>query len=1269
MPWDVRKEGEKWVVVKKDGGKVMGEHGSEEEANEQLRALHANVHDDSLLQRDGASRFFGEKSPHYVFTSTNNMVDLAPIKDCLATIRAFFSAHRSSLTDCYLVGSWVKQLPDCMPDRGGKGTSDIDILFCPKPGSPIADTKDDAEQLINQIGRMGRALEIRYVDPIPGSETVDIRETAKSVSPAGSRSSGRDEILEDALFMDGEQDWVILADNISDGLMRVRQKATCADALNLNNRIYPREVLRRALGPARERARAGAMLSELEHPSIAKKKKRIGDSVKEIDVYEDRHDAKSARIDDISDVGADGWVTVDRTILDTPAGREVARAFREGKPYGISKRFTMDYRKARVGDKEVWISKDEDISTFDDVRRPAFPDAGKQYTLLTDEIRTELDLNPKGEAMNPKIGQALNRFYVLFNQRASVEQIVAARKLIADAITEAQVSGENIVEASRELLRVDADMNSAGYRPGKPAPNLHTMNTMGDVGYGAGWGMPAEGGGAQGMNAPGGTPPHQEEKEDLEKASDATVTALLKKMGMTEEDFTYLRDRRSQETRAAQDAEKRASVKTACDSLRVSEKFRNMSAEHLDYIFNRVEVYAASADAVATLADAELEAFSKIVAKERLRAVGVGGGSGTGRSLYDPSSPENLATRDRGPAYMDSVDKLLAAADDHHKMVDGTFDAADVDVKRLRKYNRENFIDQMIEEYVARHAKSSTMDEWFKSCDSLCTDNENAFLDEITQAADAVTTANLWNQPSIAVALIVQRFQDMEMLQFVHGIGPGLDAGSGGFVLTGNNAEGQVGSVLRIPMETYTPPTGYGAISGNLYDEGLLVPEDTGIDEASISTIWAPFAPYWRRIAISFTRDTIRAMGNGPLNYSAVGRGLYHIGYDKARRIDTALANEVVNGADEAAAVSKSDDTTDGTYGANLLANNTVYLGAGSVTVNLNPAKAANAAVAATDPAVTYGTNVVAAIRLRSVVSNPSAAPFFGTANGANPIVRPRGNIDLSAAGQLTVGTPLFNFTVVGTGSDTANGATPVLGAINSVGSIVTRAGGGATANCAIDWNNGVLVMTIALAAAGGQVTNNAGVLANVANRGLVIAYWYATNFDNFIVNNPTLATGEVPATYYNRIFAQIDVSCALMGSAPRYVTPNLGIMSRKASTWITQASIFYTFNSPTGTDLFPTSNIFFERTGLRGARINAPWVIGDTRIVLTRKGTTKYAIDTPFEMRGPYPSYDSNGKIKSKEIFYAEENSVICTPQLRSDPVNNPQTVINPFSRSIILR
>lgn len=42
MPWEVRSQGEKWVVVRADTGKVVSHHATKEKAKAAMRARYAN---------------------------------------------------------------------------------------------------------------------------------------------------------------------------------------------------------------------------------------------------------------------------------------------------------------------------------------------------------------------------------------------------------------------------------------------------------------------------------------------------------------------------------------------------------------------------------------------------------------------------------------------------------------------------------------------------------------------------------------------------------------------------------------------------------------------------------------------------------------------------------------------------------------------------------------------------------------------------------------------------------------------------------------------------------------------------------------------------------------------------------------------------------------------------------------------------------------------------------------------------------------------------
>jgi hypothetical protein len=130
-------------------------------------------------------------------------------------------------------------------------------------------------------------------------------------------------------------------------------------------------------------------------------------------------------------------------------------------------------------------------------------------------------------------------------------------------------------------------------------------------------------------------------------------------------------------------------------------------------------------------------------------------------------------------------------------------------------------------------------------------------------------------------------------------------------------------------------------------------------------------------------------------------------------------------------------------------------------------------------------------------------------------------------------------------------------------------------------------------------------------------------------------------------------------------VRPDLALMTLNAAVPVESATTFDESKSPKGMALFPTEDFFASMNGVNFARHNCPWYSGDNRILLTRRGSTKYGIETPLQMSGPHQAYDSSQRVKSKKIWYMEENEVIATPQ----PVDGSGNILNPMSRSIRLR
>jgi hypothetical protein len=1046
-------------------------------------------------------------------------------------------------------------------------------------------------------------------------------------------------------------DYTLLSD--SGGLLKVRQLATIADQVNGNDRLYPRAVLEKTIAIANQRARSGAMLSELRHPSVA-----IADGVEKY--VDNGPDAKTARVDSW-EMLSDGTVWITRTMLDTEVGRARAQLYRAGKPVGISIRWKMRGSTKRMGGRNIFVADALDTLTVDDVDNPAVQETRHSYQLLSDSQRADLGLpaqdnnrqpassggktgNPgKVNRMNERLQKAVNALTMAIMDNAPVSEKQRALNIVRHEAKLAADANEDITPVMKALadmgVGIGAQQNIPGYRTDAPGPEGWSA-AFSAYPADRGWGGDTE------ANM------QQQAKPGVKNPDDDAPSDKIGQTNMTDEskltpEQKFVRNMMAQQNKAEADAKRESSVRAAIEANRGT-ILKGLKPDEAKFISDTVMKTAQDAASVPGLLQAQADAYGELAAKQRLAGGGynIGGGNGTtvtpnngmGTGSNGNGSGVAYDTGGRAPEWMAGVDSILDATDDYRKRSSG-FDATASDVVKLRKWNRENFINPLIEDTAKRHKNSKSVTEWFAKEDSLMTGGEKALVDSMGQwsaAGDQTLTTNMYNQPTILTALLIQSFQDMQMLQFVDGFGPGLDMGAGGWAPNTNG----IGSVLRVPVEYYAAPSGYGLIDGT-FDAGLLVPENLGIPEAQVLTTWLPFAPAWRRVAVSLTRDVIKTMGNGPLNYPAVARHLYHMAYDKSRRIDTALGNEISAISDEYGATVVSSETVN-------LANNTSYLAGGSVTVNLNPTKLASASVAATDPFVTYGANVVGAIRLKTSGLG-TASPYVGTTTTVVPIVRPRVTVDLTAAGVPTSTTknPI-------TFSTPASGV--IFGYITSAGQVANIPGVAGTANCAVDYENGVIVVTSAFT----SLTGAAGVITAPAIA--LSAYSYVTNFDAFIVNNPTLATGETLQMYYNRLLGQFDVTAAKMGMPPRFMSPNLALMSLNVSAYITQATAFFKLNSPDGTNLFPTDNYFFERTGIKGARVNLPWQFGDKRIVLTRKGSTKYAIDTPFEVRGPYPKYDASGNVIAVDLYYGEENSVIGTPQVQ----DQSGVVLNPVSRTI---
>ncbi len=422
------------------------------------------------------------------------------------------------------------------------------------------------------------------------------------------------------------------------------------------------------------------------------------------------------------------------------------------------------------------------------------------------------------------------------------------------------------------------------------------------------------------------------------------------------------------------------------------------------------------------------------------------------------------------------------------------------------------------------------------------------------------------------------------------------------------------GSEWRQPSETFTSSQTWNP---NTFLQDLAVAENTGITPATVNLVWQSFSPTWRRNAVSLTKDVIRQLQSGPLSYGAVARAIYHITEDKRRKLDNHGYLEMIMASDEFAPL---------------------------VVTNETPATA-NLVTATGLPAGTNAGYLYKLVPGTAGYAVPTIAS--GVARGGNPVVRPRVVNQIQPDGQVTqLRTNAVSVKV-------ANVAL-TLGAWDGTN---IQSFPGTVAQAAIDFEHGILYV-MPTGGTGGSGVNPAAATPVLP----VISYSAATNYDRW---HDTMGTGYTDiAAWYDTLLQQMTATAALMGSTPRFKKPNLALFSLNSATYVENARIFYKWASPDGTKLIDTGNTFGQRSGMNLSRINAPWVAADGRILLSQKGSTRYGIETPYEMEGPFPAYDANQQIVDAKIWYGSENSVLCTPQVKDTGGN----IINPVSRTIII-
>ena len=1125
----------------------------------------------------------------------------------------------------------------------------------------------------------------------------------------------------DCLATDGRSVTVLSRDS-KNNEMKVRQRASRVDSLNHNGRVYPRNVANKAVALADEWARSGLMTSELEHPVV------VSDCSKGRCEPKFAHNPKrqTAVVNRIFPADADGWIDIERTIKgNTPCGKIVMDAINSGRPIGISTRFHVRGKIKDWEGQKVMVADAMDICTFDDVENPAVDGAGMPspvtdscLSFLTGDsvtysglpegtelpqdpylgtpffgvnnntVNPSLDQEPELDQDSRRLTRALEDSHMYDIPRliadfkanygkpgASSINYVADGCKIVHAIKDAQDKGQCVKDSLAEFKTAFDSSTMAGYRGGAIAVTV-ASEMGGEVG--AGWGSEIET--ATGLNklvhSAGMTKPEPHGEDGKRMGStpdgDARLKALLDEMD--EEDAK--KKMKGDFKKAADECEDLKEDEPMKDSLwKVAKKICKPGTDMKAFIEGQLKfvkkVGATDKTAVdkanAILAQAQGQQGQTITGKSSTGDTQL---SGKGAKVVSEFRPWAAGTA----KYLEATDAMCRK--NRGALISG-IDVADpdnIETKKRRQHNAQ-YIAPILEDHAMKRMALARDNSDFKLATDSAQDQMRILQDSVkpllsvdprmSPAVDTTTTAVVLNQPSIQEGQIVVGFQDLTALEFIMAMGPrGFNAATrtAGFE---PNVSMPFGTNLRIPSINYENPVGYGYSDG-FFDAGLQVPQNVGIAPGNVSVSWLNFGVTSRKLSCILTWEAIKQIGNGPGDISLLSWELYMMKARESRTIDNYLYNEMVNVAYEFNAVAVSAESY--TTVNNLLVNNSQYNPGNAVVVNLNPSKKANAAVASGDMSVTYpaappaGTQaIVAAVRLLAGGANTNAAPFYGFYNGAGypgtigpgPIVRPRTVPTLSNAAGNTTNVTSNPVTITGTLN------TAVQGELTSTGGIWSYPN--TTATFAVDYENGTVVF------AAGAVIG----AANAVTTSVTITYSYATNWADFVADpvlaaaNNLIPTGQNSQQYQSLLMSTVDTVAAAMGSSANYVKPDAAISNLIGSSFYTPAQIFAPLFSPPATELFPSPSAVAERSGITFHRHNSSWVGRSQTLLLTRKGSTFYAQDTPFQIMGPVTVQDAAGNPTGNLAFYGQEFSVIGTRQ----PIDLNGNVVNCPNKVIILR
>ncbi len=393
--------------------------------------------------------------------------------------------------------------------------------------------------------------------------------------------------------------------------------------------------------------------------------------------------------------------------------------------------------------------------------------------------------------------------------------------------------------------------------------------------------------------------------------------------------------------------------------------------------------------------------------------------------------------------------------------------------------------------------------------------------------------------------------------------------------------EGFSGSVYEMLVEFQ---------SDDLFSEDdFVVGELEGIPTEGVEIYVLKIAAEWLKRGFVITKEAMVELKTGPFKYDILIRNLASIAARFTRIIDRKISTEMLARSDE--------------YEAAVVENETV-------------AEADLVAVVA-------GTNAPVETNAAFMLQLKCGNAKMEGVNVLPPVVRPRTSVYLDERGRMEKN--YINDILL---TDSADKQLTRGKWLASKGQIVPMVGQ-ESADYAVDFENAVVYFSSTSAISTKDLPK-------------VKKYSYATNISFFCIDVPD---DMDPAKYYNQLLEKIDAEKAYMGSAPRYVVPDLVAGSLNAMIPVKQAELFWNMASPKGTQLFQGRNFIAERFGLNYMEHNCPWDAGDSRLLMVTKNATRVGMGAPYSLEGPLPYYAKDGRITSAQQYYVSQQISIATP------------------------